>query len=178
MDSPASSQRKQGVPASDFERVYRAELPVVWRFVSRLGVAQASLEDLVHEVFITAWQRWSTYDASRPVRPWLFGIAVRKAADHRALRRHVVEVAESDHDAGHDGPDVAGKVDAERILQQALARMSDEGRAVFVMHELEERAVPEIAEVMGTPVPTAYTRLRAARQLFAETVQQLKEGAR
>ena len=57
MDSPRSAQQPLQVPSDDFERVYRAELPVVWRFVARLGVATASLEDVVHEVFITAWQR-------------------------------------------------------------------------------------------------------------------------
>ena len=55
--------------------------------------------------------------------------------------------------------------DANRVLELALKRMSEVVRAVFVMHELEERSVPEIAELMEAPVPTTYTRLRSGRQI-------------
>src|SRR6185369_12851552 len=91
MGSPAPSQLPGGMSAS-LEAVYRAEVKPVWRLLSRLGIPSASVEDLVHEVFLTAHRKWSDYDATRPARAWLFGIAYRLASDFRALKRHELEV--------------------------------------------------------------------------------------
>jgi RNA polymerase sigma-70 factor (ECF subfamily) len=155
-----------------FESVYRAEFKPVWRMISRLGVQPASVQDLVHDVFLTAHRRWSDYDPARPARAWLFGIAYRLAADHRALKRHQHEISDDEAAAAVAAPAARStdKRDALKLLGVALSRMTDEARAVFVMHVLEERGVPEIAELMGTPLPTAYTRLRTARQIFSAVV--------
>jgi DNA-directed RNA polymerase specialized sigma24 family protein len=43
-------------------------------------------------------------------------------------------------------------------------------REVFVLAELEEMTTPEIAEAVGIPLNTAYSRLRVARQEFSEAL--------
>lgn len=176
MDSTSPSQHPGGVVPS-FEAVYRSEFKPVWRVLARLGIPAGSVEDLVHDVFLTAHRKWSDYDPKRPARPWLFGIAYRMASDHRALKRHHHEVSDDDAAAAVAAPPTASieHRDARKVLEIALAQMSVDARAVFVMHELEERPVPEIAELMGTPVPTAYTRLRSARQTFAAVVSSHSE---
>lgn len=171
MESTAPAQHPSGMSPT-FESVYRAEFKPVWRVLARLGIPPGSVEDLVHDVFLTAHRKWNDYDPARPARPWLFGIAYRLASDHRALKRHHHEVSDDDAAAEVAAPTALSMDhrDAIKVLDVALVRMSDDARAVFVMHELEERTVPEIAELMGTPVPTAYTRLRSARQIFAAVV--------
>lgn len=157
--------------ACDFERIYRSEVEAVWRFIARLGISAADVEDLVHNVFFTAFGRLDRYDPTRPARPWLFGIAYRLAADFRALKRHAVEVAEGLlPDAAGEPVRMLEQRDANRVLEAALTRMDPPVRAVFVMHVVEGRAVPQIAAAMETPVGTAYTRLRTGRQIFAEVV--------
>ena len=103
------------------EAVYRAEFKPVWRVLARLGVPPGSIEDLVHEVFLTAHRKWADYDPARPARPWLFGIAYRKAADFRALKRHHFEVAD---DAS------AAEVAAPAIAVTALAPSRPDGLGV------------------------------------------------
>lgn len=178
MESNTPSQHSNGMSAT-FEAVYRAEFKPVWRVISRLGVPSASVEDVVHDVFLTAHRKWNEFDPTRPARAWLFGIAYRMAADHRALKRHHHEVSDDDAAGAVAAPSTStmDQRDALKVLEGALAKMPVEARAVFVMHELEERAVPEIAELMGTPVPTAYTRLRAARQIFATVVRTTPRSA-
>jgi RNA polymerase sigma-70 factor (ECF subfamily) len=163
--------------AASFESVYRVEFKPVWRFLARLGVPMGSVEDLVHDVFMTAHHKWNEYDPARPARAWLFGIAYRMAADFRALKRHTHEVSDEQAASEVAAPVLVStdRRDAMKVLDLALERMSDDARAVFVMHELEERPVPEIAELMGSPVPTAYTRLRSARQTFAAVVSKHSE---
>ncbi len=162
-----------------FESVYRAEFAYVYRSLRRLGVRERELEDVAHDVFLAVYRRFGDYDATRPVRPWLFGFAYRIAADHRRLSRHRHEWSEDEGDevAGTDKPADERIADdqARRMLLRALDELPDERRAVLVMHDLEEHSMPEIAEALAIPLNTAYSRLRLARRDFESAVQRLTE---
>jgi RNA polymerase sigma-70 factor (ECF subfamily) len=154
-----------------FEEVYRLEFKPVWRAMACLGVPAAHVEDLVHDVFVTAYRKWAEYDPTRPARAWLLGIATRKASDHRALHRHHYEIADEQAAAHVAAPAIStDSRDAKKIVEAALAQMAEGPRAVFVLHELEQRPIPEVAGLLNIPVATAYTRLRAARLKFKEAV--------
>ena len=156
---------------------YREHLSFVCRSLERLGVPRAEIEDRAHDVFVIAHQRWSAFDPSNPVRPWLFGIAVKTAsgARQRAWRSREIAV-----DAYPDTPDDQQLPDeraAQQQLRQKLRRALDtldlDRRAIFVLHDLEGVAVPEAARGLGVPLNTAYTRLRAARLQVAEAFKRL-----
>src|SRR4051812_37716354 len=131
MDSPSPPQHAGQMQAS-FEAAYRGEFKPVWRFVSRLTPHAATVEDLVHDVFLTAHRKWPSYDSARPLRPWLFGIAFRFVADHAALKRHAFEVATSPEppEPAAEPARVTEKLDAQRILDLALSEMPEDARAV------------------------------------------------
>lgn len=167
--------------ARGFEQLYQAELDYVWSSLRRLGVAPAYVEDVTQEVFVTAWKKLDTYDASRPIRPWLFGIAFRLASDFRArswTQREVFDDAPHAEDGGDAPDDAVAKRQAQALVFKALEAIPIDRRGVFVMHELDGTPVPEIAQALDVPLNTAYSRLRLARKDFAEAVEQLKGGAR
>ncbi len=87
-----------GVAPFDLGAVYGREFDWVWNTLRRLGVATRNLPDVTHDVFVVVHRRAHTYDPSRPLRPWLFGVAYRVARDHLALGRNrresVVEAPE------------------------------------------------------------------------------------
>lgn len=62
-------------PPAKFHKLYVAELAYVLRSLRRLGVDAADVEDLAHDVFVTAYRRRDDRDETRAVRAWLFGIA-------------------------------------------------------------------------------------------------------
>jgi RNA polymerase sigma-70 factor (ECF subfamily) len=64
--------------------------------------------------------------------------------------------------------DLAVLSDDLQVLWRLIGTLDPRKRDVFVLAELEEMTVPEIAEAMGIPLNTAYSRLRAARQEFNE----------
>lgn len=173
-ESRAPSQLKEVT----FEALYDAELDYVWTSLRRLGAREADLEDLTHEVFLTAYRRLADYDRSRPLRPWLFGIAMRIASDHRRkastsreVHGEVPVVADP-----RSGPEEdAAAAQQRRLLSEALDTLSDELRAVFVMHAVNDHPVPEVAEALGVPLNTAYSRLRLARAALTTALQQLRD---
>jgi len=163
--------------AFDFPKVFRSELPYVWRTLRRLGVPDRDREDVAHEVFMVVHKRLHEYDATRPLRPWLFGIAYRRAADYRRLRRHEYERSDEAPDRIDTAPAADELIEAREaraLLADALERVDFDRRAVLILHDLEEVTIPTIADALGIPVRTAYSRLRVGREELAQAVARLQ----
>jgi RNA polymerase sigma-70 factor (ECF subfamily) len=152
-----------------FRALYEAHVDFVWRNLRRLGVGETDAEDRTQEVFVVAHRRFDEFvDRGHGPRAWLFQIVLRVASDARRHRRR--------HPEDPDGGDALGRAaidapQAEFILRRealsqldaALATIDVGRRAVLVLHEIEEMTAPEIAEVLGIPLNTVYSRLRVAR---------------
>ena len=151
-----------------FDYVYAGELAFVWRSARRLGVREAAVEDVVQEIFVVVHRQLPEFEGRSSLKTWLFGITLRVVRDHlRSARRKATcgdeELASvRDHRPGPS--DHAERSEAVRLLHALLDELDDARREVFVMAELEQMTVPEIAEVLGLNVNTTYARLRLARQ--------------
>jgi RNA polymerase sigma-70 factor (ECF subfamily) len=148
--------------------VYDRELAYLHRTLQRLGAAPSDLEDLAHEVFLVVHRRWADFDASLPLRPWLFGIAFRIVSAHR--KRANREVPRS-WDAWLEIEDLGPRPDEAAELRQnrarvlaALERVPLARRAVLVMHDLDGVSMRDIASALSIPLFTSYSRLRKARR--------------
>ncbi|MCC6621275.1 MAG: sigma-70 family RNA polymerase sigma factor [Deltaproteobacteria bacterium] len=166
-----------------FEAIYQAEIAWVHRTLRRLGARPADLEDLAHDVFVAVHRALDRYDASRPIRPWLFGIAFRVVSDYRSRARFSRERATG----AVDDPPADGMTPesaladrrARELLLRALDALPVDQRAAFVASELDEMPMPELAAQLGVSVNTLYSRLRLARARFSAAVAELtREGGR
>jgi RNA polymerase sigma-70 factor (ECF subfamily) len=159
--------------------VYERELDYLCRTLRRLGVCQSDVEDLAHEVFLVLHRRWSDFDASLPLRPWLFGIAFRVASGyHKRTRREVPRPWDAWMELEDLGPRPDEAADLRRrraLLLAALDQVPLERRAVLVMHDLDEASMRDIASALAIPRFTAYSRLRKARRELDEALRRLVE---
>ncbi len=158
----------------DFAGVYDAHFPFVWRSARRLGVAPASLDDVVQDVFLVVHRRLDSFEGRSTLKTWIFGIALRVVRDHRrTLRRKPTDGddgLEIHADPRANPAEAVERAEGVRLLHAILDGLDDEKREVFVMAELEQLTAPEIAEVCGINVNTIYARLRSARKEFDEAV--------
>ena len=158
----------------DLDEIYREHFAFVWRSAKRLGVRDASLDDVVQEVFVIVHRRLGDFEGRSSLRTWLFGITLRVARDHKksAARKSHGRAPDGTVDpdtlpASSPGPgETMEKAEAVRLLYAILDELDDERREVFVMAELEQMTMPDIAGTLGINVNTAYARLRTARQSF------------
>jgi len=174
--APEVSERESPALVLEPGAVFADHSSYVWNALRRLGVAQADLEDLTHDTFVAVFKQWQAYDAERPLRPWLFGFALRVASDHRRLARHRIEVSGQELDLPDELPSADERLlqkEREGLAHQALQAVELSRRAVFILHELDDCSLPEIAEALAIPVGTAASRLRLGRQDFAAAVKRL-----
>jgi RNA polymerase sigma-70 factor, ECF subfamily len=165
----------------EFAKIYSAQVTYVWSCLRRLGVPERDLEDKIHDVFVTLYRRLSDLDPTRPIRPYLAGIAVRVASDHRRKAYQKREQVLGDVEAIDETRDpeamVQGK-EARDLVLAALEQLDLDRRTVFVLHELEGHPVPEVAEILEVPLNTCYSRLRLAREEFTTVIRRLERGGR
>jgi RNA polymerase sigma-70 factor (ECF subfamily) len=158
---------------------FQSELDYVHRTLHRLGAPPPEVEDLAQDVFLALRGSWPNYDKSRPLRPYLFGIAFRIVRAHQRKRRREVAWGVVDIDDTRPGPEaVLQTKQARAVVLAALERIPLPRRAVLVMHDLDDVPISEVASVLGIPRFTAYSRLRKARlELEAAVRRVLKEGS-
>lgn len=152
-----------------FAKLVNDNLDLVWRALRRFGVREADADDATQRVFLIANQKLSKIEAGREA-PFLFGIAARIASHARRAyqRRGAAELklSSSPHPANPDPEELAQQHEARKLLDRVLDEMPEELRAVFVLFELEEMSVDEIARALALPRGTAATRLRRSREVF------------
>ena len=155
-----------------FEAAYEEYFDFVWLSLRRLGVQSALLDDAAQDVFVVVHRRLHEFEYRSELKTWLFAIALRTARSYRRQRQSVpADALEQLAGAGPTPHDALAQVEALRIMDDVLAAMDDERRALFIMVELEQIAVPEAAQVLGLKLNTAYSRLRLAREDFNAMVK-------
>ncbi len=162
----------------DLRSIYEKEADRVFAFLSRFGLRGADLEDAVHDTFVTALQRAPSFDASRPVAPWLLGIAFRMGvARVRSARPTTGEIPEQ-ADPSQDPHRAAEQRQAQELVKRALAELSEEQGTVFALFDLQGVSAQEISDTMGVPLKTTYSRLRLGRLAFQAAVERLQREER
>ena len=178
--SPLDHAHRQRDPR--LRTLFDAHYDFVWRSLRGLGVAPGQLDDGAQQVFLLGFRK---LDAITPgsERPFLFRLATGVAANLRRTVRRKREVGddavlEARPDTAADPEELVSRGEAQRLLDEALSWMPGDLRMVFVLFELEEMEIPDIAASLEIPVGTVGSRLRRAREKFKEAAQrvQRREG--
>lgn len=153
----------------DFDELFETQARFVWRALTRLGVPASDVADASQEVFLVIHRRLPDFEGRSSIKTWVYGICLRVAQSFRSKSVRSREQPRDDAGATQDAhaAEQESNLDWRRArahLMAVLEQLGDERRTVFVLYELEELSMPEIAEVLKCPVTTAYSRLDAARK--------------
>jgi len=149
-----------------FDDVFEAELAPLHRYLARrLGSEIA--DDLAAEVFAVAFRKWADLD-SRPVRPWLYGIAANLVKHHwRKEQRMLRALARVARDPAPDEDELSvERLDAQAAragVGEALSDLRPVEREVLLLHAWAELSNSEIADALSLPLGTVKSHLSRGR---------------
>jgi RNA polymerase sigma-70 factor (ECF subfamily) len=156
------------------QQIFQEHGAYAWRALRYCGVAQADLQDACQEVFLVVHRRLPDFENRSSVRTWVYGICLRVAAQYRrrAHRRHEELMREPPETAvlPTQSTEIEGH-QARAMLQNLLGTLDPAKREVFVLYEIEQLPMEEVAVVVGCPLRTAYSRLEAARKQIIKAWQ-------
>lgn len=123
----------------------------------------ADAEDALQETFVAVHAGLPRFRGEARLSTWVYRIAIRTTARQRARRgRRAAEPLVVDPPA--PASDAALSAERRELLDRAMARLSAEQRAVLSLFSLDGLSHAEVAEILGIPIGTVWSRLHAARQ--------------
>jgi RNA polymerase sigma-70 factor (ECF subfamily) len=147
-----------------FGRIYDEHFRLVWSVVGQYGLHGALREDAVQEIWLATYRRLHTYRPDASARAWLCSIA-RKTVwrMQRDARRHNRRLDALAAEPEPVAADPERRLEAADTVNALLDEMSDAHRRVLILSQLHGLTAPEIADGLGVPLNTVYSRLRHAR---------------
>lgn len=135
--------------------------------------------DVVQDTFVSAYQSLASFKGDAEFFTWLYRIAFNTAISAKRRKRPTISLdagrvggSGKSEETGIDPEDRAADVapdaamersEDERLLTAAIAKLSQEHRAVLLMKDIDGLKYEDIAEAMRVPIGTVRSRLHRAR---------------
>jgi RNA polymerase sigma-70 factor, ECF subfamily len=162
-DEQALLRSARAGDTSAFETLYRTLAPSVYGLCLRLARNAAEAQDCTQDTFVRAWQRLAEFRGESRLGTWLHRIAVNEVLGRRrhaaVEHRHLTAVDPTKRYALDDSATL-------QDLEQAIARLPDRAREVFVLRAVYGYTHEEIAGMLGVTVSTSKTQHHRARKLL------------
>jgi RNA polymerase sigma-70 factor (ECF subfamily) len=168
-----------------FELMMRRHNGRLFRVARSILKDDAAAEDALQDGYLDAFQRIRSFRGDASLSTWLTRIVINRSLMHlrRDRRDRVVvpfgEGPHSDSGAPEDAmpdrgaespPDATMRAEVRQMLERRIDELPVAFRTVFVMREVEDMSVDEVAECLGIPPATVRTRLFRARALLREAL--------
>ncbi len=167
----------QPVRIPDFASVYATHIDFVFATLQRLGARGSDLEDLLQKVFLDIHHRLHTYDPTKSLEGWIYGICKNEVSNDRRLAHRRREVTSDEpidmiaEGSACHAEELLDRREERQTLDLILDMLDLDKRIVFVMFEVDELSCDEIAQSLGIPLGTVYSRLHSARKAFQKAVE-------
>jgi RNA polymerase sigma-70 factor, ECF subfamily len=168
------------LPIPSFEELCTRYFEFVWKCARAFGSKADEIDDVVQDVFLVVQRRHTDLREEGLARSWIYSITRRVVSSHRRRRRERDSRMAADVDSlrsPEQSPLAAAERNVEvRVLSTLLEGLDERKREVFVLSEILEMSGSEIAETLGVPMNTVYSRLRAAREEFDAAAQRQRKS--
>ncbi len=162
----------------------------VYGLCYRFTGSPSDAEDLTQDVFLRIYGTLASFDAQRgSIQTWITTMTRNLLVDH--FRRTRQQRATDSMDAGWDGEDEqplaarlaaggpspheqAASKELEKMVQQALTKISPELREAVILRDLQDLDYKEIAQVLRIPEGTVKSRIRRGRAELERLLERSK----
>jgi RNA polymerase sigma-70 factor (ECF subfamily) len=162
-----------------FDRLVAIHLPQVWATVWRVLRHREDCEDVVQEVFVTAYRALPGFRGDARLSTWLHRIAVTRALNHVEKSEEKLRRASDpfEPEAGNVPRAIGtplGALEAKELMRRladCLEKLPVAWRAVLALRDAEENSYEHIAETLHVELGTVRSRLARARSSLKDCVE-------
>ena len=160
-----------------FCELVRRHQSAIFNIAFRMLGNPMDAEDAAQEAFIRAYQAFDTFDASRPLLPWLKRITTNLCLN-RIKQARPTSSLEDEHTPPEEpraGPETQ-TLDHERAVQirRAILSLPARYRAIIELRHFQGLSYAEIGEILDRPLSDVKSDLFRARKKLAELLKDLK----
>ena len=150
--------------AETFRRLYLEHGPRAQGFFMRMtGYDRELARDLTQDLFMRLWAKRDSYDSGKPFRTWMFAAAYNMLKNEYRHKTVVMEYADSlDATEPVIESDAIERRELEQMILDAVQKLPQQQKAVFMLRYEEELTISEIAKICDIPEGTVKSRLFTA----------------
>lgn len=158
--------------AAAFEQLYHTHVRRIYALCLRMTSDPRRAEDLTQQAFVVAWEKLPFLQSAEAFSGWLRRLAVNTVlVEFRTDQRRTRRVFATDDPGALETPASAFPAGSRLDLEQAIASLPPQARAVFVLHDVEGWRHDEIAQQLGVAIGTTKAQLHRARKLLQESLR-------
>ena len=149
----------------EFEKLLSDVSSGVERFVRYRLPSQTDADDVLQEVYLSAYRKFSGLKNKDAFKPWIISIARNKCNDYfrtkaAQMEISIEELSQQELSAGRLGISVV------HTVRETLDRLGDKDKQILYLYFWKELPQTEIAKILDIPVGTVKSRLHTAKQHF------------
>lgn len=156
-----------------FESLYRMHIDKVYGLCLRMTGNVAEAEDCAQEAFIQAWKKMGKFRGDSAFATWLHRIAVNSVLGRIRKSKREQDRLQEAHEISAAPYTEADSAEM-RDLADAVDKLPQGARLVFVLYAIYGYSHVEAADMLGIAAGTSKAQLHRARRLLAQQLQ--KEG--
>ena len=153
------------------------------RYLRSLVRDEEKARELVQDTFVKVYRNAHRFEPRASFATWLFRIAHNVAVSFLRKKKLALVFGLGNHDPESDGPtmefaapgpsphDQAQGAEVGRLIRSELARLPEKLREAFVLFDIEEMSIAEVARITGSPEGTIKARIFRARRALRERLQ-------
>ncbi|HEY0807415.1 MAG TPA: sigma-70 family RNA polymerase sigma factor [Pseudonocardiaceae bacterium] len=156
-----------------YERLVLRFQGPMYRLAVRMLANRADAEDVVQDVFLTVWRRLGQLQEDGAFVGWLYRMTTNRCLNVIRARKPTSEVELEQHEVRTPGsrPEQMAETSAQMTaLAAALAQLTGEQRACWLLREVHGRSYEEIARIVGSTRTAVRGRIARARAQLAEVL--------
>jgi RNA polymerase sigma-70 factor (ECF subfamily) len=148
-----------------FKELFMKNVSKIHSLCLRISADAYIAEELTQEVFIKAWEKLKTFQFESKFSTWLHSIAVNQFLMHlRSEKRASEKFEELNKDKSFE--ESKHQQDSRIDLENAITKLSEQARAVLVLHDIEGYKHNEISKMMSIQIGTSKAHLHRARKIL------------
>lgn len=145
--------------------------PSVFRYMVSLVRRVEDAEDLAMEAMLTAQRKAKTFKGNSSLRTWIHRIAYHEFTHWKRRQRPTLGLSQNLTSPGRPFADI----DDAEALRSGLALLPEKLSQPFILHEISDLPLAEVATILNLPIGTVKTRLFQARERLRELLTPLAE---
>lgn len=158
---------------SEIVRRYNQRL---YRIAVSYGVMDDDAEEVIQLAYISAYEKLSQFRGDAKFSTWLIKILINECLMLKRQQKRIIKL-EEDNDVtfsneSHQNPEEK-YMDLERkeILEEAVKRLPEKYRTVFIFKEIEGMSIEEISDSLGISKVNVKVRLHRAKSMLKEDIK-------
>ena len=164
-------------PEDRFTQLVSPEIEVLYRFAYRLCQNTDDAEELVQLLLTRLFHKLEELEQIESLRPWLMRSLYNLYVDSYRKQQRMLrvispdEVPENAVSVESTPYEIAESTDSQQVILTAMRQLNDDQRMVLMLHDAEGYTLPELADILQTPIGTLKSRLHRGRSQVKEMTE-------